>query len=243
MPPATALPAPEISFVSSEEGWLSTGGYSSDCTAAHVDIWHTSDAGASWALLGSSGIAAKQCTRQLSFVDSVHGFLVGWENSSARVIYRTSDGAMTWSPSQPLQPEFTSHVFSPTLNVGLVRAFGPTFLVPAYGYTDTSGGIQAVFESTDGGATWYVATAKRGDDPIVLVSATRWLQLIGPGQSVETTDRYTWHSYASDYSQAAPVPPQIAFGDTAIGYATVRGEIQVTVDGGLHWTEIKTPGT
>jgi hypothetical protein len=33
------------------------------------------------------------------------------------------------------------------------------------------------------------------------------------------------------------------FADDQVGYATVRGQIQLTLDGGLHWTEIKTPGT
>jgi photosystem II stability/assembly factor-like uncharacterized protein len=33
------------------------------------------------------------------------------------------------------------------------------------------------------------------------------------------------------------------FGDANVGYATVRGSIQRTTDGGAHWTAIKTPGT
>jgi photosystem II stability/assembly factor-like uncharacterized protein len=53
----------------------------------------------------------------------------------------------------------------------------------------------------------------------------------------------TWHLYPSDYSQAAPVAPQIVFSDPLVGYATVRGSIQRTIDGGPHWTYLKTPGT
>jgi hypothetical protein len=33
------------------------------------------------------------------------------------------------------------------------------------------------------------------------------------------------------------------FGDSLVGYATVRESIRRTVDGGLHWTYIRTPGT
>jgi photosystem II stability/assembly factor-like uncharacterized protein len=53
----------------------------------------------------------------------------------------------------------------------------------------------------------------------------------------------TWHAFTFDYSQAAPIAPEIVFGDPLVGYATVRGAIQRTVDGGAHWTQLKTPGT
>jgi photosystem II stability/assembly factor-like uncharacterized protein len=79
---------------------------------------------------------------------------------------------------------------------------------------------------------------------VAIVTESRWLQVIVPGQSVETTDAgKTWHAYASDYAQAAPVSPQVVFGDASVGYATVRGSIQRTDDGGLRWSQIKTPGT
>ncbi len=37
--------------------------------------------------------------------------------------------------------------------------------------------------------------------------------------------------------------PFVVFGDAEVGYATVRGSIQRTVDGGAHWERIDTPGT
>jgi photosystem II stability/assembly factor-like uncharacterized protein len=243
MPPAKAMPLPEVSFVNGAEGWLSTPSYTGNCSAVHTDIWHTTDAGSTWALLGSTGIADVLCKRGLSFVDPLHGFLGAWGES--QVIYRTSDGGMTWSASQPLpDPPGITHGASTKVDTGPVQAFGSTLLVPDYGNNGPTG-VQAVFHSTDGGATWtYLATAPNVADTVAFVSASRWVQLIGPGQSVETTDSgATWHQYASEYSQAAPIAPQIVFGDTMVGYATVRGEIQRTVDGGLTWTAIKTPGT
>lgn len=47
---------------------------------------------------------------------------------------------------------------------------------------------------------------------------------------------------ASDYDQAAPVAPDVVFGDSAVGYATVRGGLSRTLDGGLHWSALHTPG-
>jgi photosystem II stability/assembly factor-like uncharacterized protein len=132
------------------------------------------------------------------------------------------------------------------LPAGLVRAFGFTLLLPAWGMQPgAQAGTVYVFGSIDGGATWtYLATTGTGINNVTLVSASRWLELIVPEQSLETTDAgKTWHGYPSHYSQAAPVAPQIVFGDSSVGYATVRGSIQRTGDGGLHWTYIKTPGT
>jgi photosystem II stability/assembly factor-like uncharacterized protein len=243
MPPAKAMPLPEVSFVNGAEGWLSTSGYTGNCSAVHTDIWHTTDAGSTWALLGSTGIAHVLCKQGLSFVDPLHGFLGAWGES--QVIYRTSDGGMTWSASQPLpDPPGITHGAGTMVHTGLVQAFGSTLLVPDYG-NNGSTSVQAVFHSTDGGATWtYLSTAQLPPDDIAFVSQSRWLQVIAPGQSIETTDAgATWHPYESDYSQAAPIAPQVLFGDTMVGYATVRGEIQRTVDGGLHWSYIKTPGT
>jgi hypothetical protein len=45
----------------------------------------------------------------------------------------------------------------------------------------------------------------------------------------------------SDYSQAAAIPPVVIFADPMVGYATVRGSIQRTGDGGAHWTLLRTP--
>ena len=110
---------------------------------------------------------------------------------------------------------------------------------------NSAGDVEFVFRSTDGGATWsYLASAKDPNNQVVFVTATRWLELIGPGQSVETTNGgASWHPYASDYSQAAPIAADFVFADSQVGYGTVRGEISRTVDGGLHWVQVKSPGT
>jgi len=102
-----------------------------------------------------------------------------------------------------------------------------------------------VFLSTDGGASWtYVSTVPGSEGPTAFVTASRWIQLNPPGQSMETSDGgASWHPYTTDYGQAAAVGPDIVFGDASVGYATVRGAIQRTTDGGAHWTQIKAPGT
>jgi photosystem II stability/assembly factor-like uncharacterized protein len=241
------FPQPEISFVSDREGWLTTGGEpETQCNGETVAIWHTTDAGATWQLLGSNGIGYSQCKAHLSFVDAHRGFLDGSDPNRAPVIYRTTDGGGTWKGSRPLPnpPGFTTQAGGFTLQPGRVRALGSTLVVEA-SMQNSAGDVEYVFRSTDGGAIWtYLASANDPNNHVVFVTATRWLQLIGPGQSVETTDAgANWHAYASDYSQAAPIAADFVFGDSQVGYATVRGGISRTVDGGRQWTAIKTPGT
>jgi len=209
-PSGPSLVNAEISFVNEREGWLSSvGPPATQCTFQGVAIWHTADAGSTWELVTTTGIADAQCKHDVSFADALHGFI-----SAGDVIYRTSDGGRGWSASRPLPdpPGFTTQPGG-SLQAGRVHAFGPTLLLAAGGQ---SGGrfLTYVFRSPDGGASWSYATT------------------IG-----------MWHGYASDYSQAAGVAPSIIFGDADVGYATVRGGIQRSVDGGAHWSFIRTPGT
>ncbi len=251
------LPSPpmkdEISFTSDREGWLlrpgspepRTSPLLAQCNAQLVELWHTSDAGDTWTQLAPSGIADFQCKSALSFVDATHGFLSAWDPNHAPVVYRTADGGLTWNASQPLPdpPGFTTRGGGFSLGAGRVRAFGATLLVEAGG-SSGSGQRDYVFTSTDGGATWQYLVTLPQPEGFAFVTATRWLQISDVGALRETTDAgQTWHPYASDYGQAAPIAPTLVFGDAQVGYATVRGAIQRTVDGGAHWTVLHTSGT
>jgi len=244
----SGFPRPQISFVSDQEGWLSTGGSpETQCNAEVVAIWHTTDAGTTWESLGTKGISNSQCKGQLSFVDSNRGFLDGFDPNRAPVIYRTTDGGRTWIAGKPLPdpPGFKTVGGGFNLQPGLVRAFGSTLLLPVSGWLDSGTSAEYAFRSTDGGATWtYIARGKDDGIPIVFVTATRWLQLVNAGQSFETSDAgASWHQYRSDYSQAAGVAADFVFAGSQVGYGTVRGEIARTVDGGLHCVWINSPGT
>src|SRR2546428_801105 len=105
--------------------------------------------------------------------------------------------------------------------------------------------FEYVFLSTDGGTSWArLTTAQSTGTPIVFVTTKRWLRIGAPGESVETTDAgASWHAFVTDYAQAAPDAPDVVFGDPQIGYATVRGQLKRSLDGGAHWTDVKTPGT
>jgi hypothetical protein len=158
------------------------------------------------------------------------------------VIYRSTDSGTSWISSTPLlpPPSLTAQGATFLTITGRPRAFGSIVLVDAGGGQQT----KVVFRSTDAGATFTYASTAPTFFPIGYVTQTRWLQIAPPGQSMETTDGgATWHAYSTDYGQAAPTLPDVVFGDASVGYATARGGIKRTTDGGAHWTPITTPGT
>jgi hypothetical protein len=243
----------EVSFVDERLGWLLYPGVAAtQCSGAGAEIWHTTDGAATWQRVAyvdqqnqASGLGFAQCKGSLSFVDATHGFVVASDGNSTPRIYRTADGGHTWSGSTlPDPPDFkTSGGLA--LQAGLVERFGNTLYVKAWG--KQGGDIpdrQYIFRSTDGGAMWSWLT-KVPSRYIVMVTESRWLQLLIPGQSMESINSgQQWHPYESDFNTDTPVGgPQIVFADSRVGYAEGRGALQRTIDGGSHWERIATPGT
>jgi photosystem II stability/assembly factor-like uncharacterized protein len=235
-----------LTFINDQEGWGLTMG-ESQCNDAGT-IWHTTDGGSTWnnfPLVApkqhtDSGIAYTQCKEHIYFIDSNHGFVPAWDDNHRPTIYRTSDGGKTWSGSTlPDPPDFKTSPGGFTLRAATFKRFGSTLYVEAYGP-----GRQYLFRSTDGGATWSWLT-KVPSIYIAMVTESRWLQLVWPGQSMESTNSgQQWHPYESDFHTDTPVGgPQIVFADSQVGYAEGRGALQRTVDGGAHWERIATPGT
>jgi photosystem II stability/assembly factor-like uncharacterized protein len=232
-----------VSFINEREGWMqSDGSLNTPCPTQSIKVWHTGDGAASWSEIGATGIAATGCKGGIDFVSPTMGFIRIAGDQQA-FLYRTTDGGRTWSATAPMAepPGFvkTADVLYWT---GPVHAFGSALLASVERQSNP-GGTSFVYRSVDDGATWtYLAKLPFGRPGIA--TAVRWVQLLVPGQSQETTDAgATWHPYTSDYSQSAPVVPQIEFGDPLTAYATARGFIQRTVDGGAHWTQLETPGT
>lgn len=234
----------EESFIDGQEGWFDAGGSpATQCTAETVAVYHSVDAGTSWQRLPATGMAEAGCKEQISFVGAGHGFIDSWDDFHPPVIYRTLDGGQSWAASAPLPdpPGFTTRSGGFTLHAGRVQGFGGTLLVTAW----SGRGTGYVYRSLDGGASWgYLATTGGpGLSSVAFKTASLWFQLTGNG-AAETADAgASWHRVPTDYSQAAPIAPVVAFADPLLGYATVRGAFARTLDGGAHWAWLPTPGT
>jgi photosystem II stability/assembly factor-like uncharacterized protein len=245
----------DFSFVNATEGWFSGLSQVSTCSGnpfqvGSVELWHTGNGAATWEQVPvvswqeAHGTEYAQCKESLSFIDQAHGFLSAWDDNHPSTIYRTLDGGRTWEgKTLPDPPDFKRNPGGFTLRLGPVRKTGNALYVVASGKQQGSlPDRQYVYGSTDGGTTWTWLT-KVPSRYVVMVTESRWLQLLAPGQSMETTNAgQQWHAYASDFNSDTPVGgPQILFGDSKIGYAEGRGALQRTVDGGLHWSRITTP--
>jgi photosystem II stability/assembly factor-like uncharacterized protein len=235
-----------IAFVNDRDGWLlqpvpSIG----QCQTQAATLWRTRDGAATWQKLDAVGLAPAQCKSSVAFVDADHGYIPTWDEAGAPKIYRTADGGQTWTASSPLAdpPGFVTGPNGKTLRPDTVADFGSILFADFLAFNDASRFY--VYRSTDRGATWSFASAAPVQGVgVTLVTPTRWIQVIAPSASQETTNAgASWHAFASDYQQAAPIAPQIVFGDANTGYATVRGGLSRTMDGGAHWTSLKTPGT
>ena len=234
----TGLANIEVAFADDKAGiLLSTGSPATQCQTQTVTIWRTTDGAGQWQKLSSTGIADAMCKSGLAVADATHAFFAASDPSDPATVYRSADAGLTWKASGALASRAAAVYNMP----GRPRAFGSVVLIDATPAQQSRG----VFQSSDGGATFgFVSAAPIVDAPVGFVTQTRWLQIGPPGSSKETTDGgASWHAYTTDYSQAAPIAPDVVFGDAMVGYATVRGGIQRTTDGGAHWTTIKTPGT
>ncbi|MGH2377714.1 MAG: WD40/YVTN/BNR-like repeat-containing protein [Candidatus Limnocylindria bacterium] len=235
---------PRISFISDREGWVLTVDPAQAQCPENLTIWRTRDGGSTYDQVRPSGLPADACGAALTLVDAQHAFLTGGGNESEPFVYRTSDAGATWVASAP--PRAAGAPAS-ALSPGPVRSFGSVLLLRVMDWSK-SPVQQQVYRSTDGGASWaFLAAVPTASthDPLALATATRWLLLSVPAQSSqETTDAgATWHPYPSDYQQAAPIGPALYFADADVGYATVRGTIQRTIDGGARWSPLHTPAT
>ena len=244
----------ELSFIDDQHGWLMTAASpATQCQAEGVLLWRTADAGANWEKLSKmagpqgeepSGVGSRQCKEDLSFIDASHGFLSAWDPNSPPVIYRTSDGGNSWSPSLQL-PDPPGQQTSPggfSLRPAAVQQRDGVLVVGALGFQH-----MYVYRSTDGGTTWtYAATVPNAHDvgSIAFLDATHWWVSAEDVTSAYTADAgATWQAAPGQLQFAAPIAPVIVFADSQVGYATVRGLIKRTTDGGAHWTDIQTPGT
>jgi len=238
-----------MTFVDSTNGWvLFPGVPATSCSSQGAQLWRTTDGAKSWQLIASAvngqsapdALPFGQCKDAFAFADAKHGFLAAGDTADRPTIYRTADGGVTWSASTlPDPPGWVTGAGGTALRVESIKAFGGTILVDSLGTNDHGLPRSFVFRSSDGGVSWTYSVPSLGHE--VFVTPTRWLRISNNGQAEETLDAgQNYHVYPCDYQDAAGVWSVFVFADDSVGYGTVRGGVQRTVNGGAHWELIKT---
>ena len=231
MPPGAVT----FAFSSKDTGLAVGGSPAAQCQQQVVGVYRTQDGGRSWLPVKPSGIDPARCKDRVT-VTSAGAFLAAWSDRAAPVIYRTTDGGATWTASEPL-PDPPGQVTSSggaTLRPYAVAAFGDTLLAAAMGWQH-----RYVYRSLDRGAHWqWAATAADSQCGVSFIDATTWWN----GRQMTVDGGATWTRSAGYPSTAAPICATFAFEGTTAGYATVRGTIWRTGDGGATWQRIPTPG-
>jgi photosystem II stability/assembly factor-like uncharacterized protein len=129
-----------ITFVSETEGWI-TGGYNDGSSYL---VLHTTDAGANW-VDQSFGSGCYDCS-DVSFADSMHGWICGRDSGLRGHIHHTSDGGATWVRQNiPYADGTVSSVAFVDSNVGWAGT-SSIYLNPA----------GATLHTIDGGTTWTI---------------------------------------------------------------------------------------
>ncbi|HSP10241.1 MAG TPA: hypothetical protein VLU92_11675 [Candidatus Dormibacteraeota bacterium] len=218
-----------ISFVNDRVGYVLVP--VDDCTKSAAELFRTQDAGATWNLVA---LPPLRCVEYMTFVDVSHGFLSGVEGDYRAVVSRTSDGGQTWLQStMPDPPGWANSRAS--LGIEPIKAFGNIVLA--------AGVFNATiyyFRSSDSGASWIylpIAHDAKAGFPDFL-TPTHWLEL---NTAEETTDGgHGWHSFDTDYTSVVGLGASAIFPTPDVGYCANYGRIHFTVDGGVHWTVIKT---
>ena len=240
---------PLMAFADDRHGWvmvryaafMSASSPPSDgvCLSQEIQLWRTDDAATTWTLVSFAempgdtpgSVGASDCKDSMYFADAQHGF-IAVSGSIEQIVYRSSDGGVTWTRSQfPVPPAGPTNgrVVAIKALANEVRAFAPPY----------------VYGSVDAGATWHwLCETPFAVSNLAFVTASRWVALNPFGPSTETTDSgATWHPFATHYTQASLFAPQAVFADASVGYASAGNRIQRTEDGGAHWSSTGTPGT
>lgn len=196
-------------------------------------VYHTSDGGANWRNDWLPGVVDRGAL-DMSFVDERTGFLLGsrYLDADPIVIYRTTDGAVTWSPVEGSR----SSKLRTVLTI--------TFLDERTGWA--AGG--AILKTTDGGATWETQLATATVREIFFVDADAGFAVGGKTMLRTKDGGATWTNVTPGDDRIVDLRG-VHFLDAERGWVVGRGPdvtdgertykrslLLATTNGGESWT-------
>ncbi len=207
-----------VQFVDSANGWIS-GNYEMGGYIGYGGIFHSTDGGFSWREQYADTTDYFSYLGNGFFIDKSHGYV-----ADQYVILQTSDGGITWTPSEIGGRSAASISFTDSLN----------------GWAACDEGFLG--KSNDGGLNWSLSrpiSSYNGFTSIFFVDTSDGWVCDDQGRIIHTSDDgLTWSVQRSD-SSGRPIINSIFFIDKNDGWAVGNGIILHTTNGGV--TAVREP--
>jgi photosystem II stability/assembly factor-like uncharacterized protein len=255
-PPHTRLTQDSIAdFFSASLAWIAIP----RTNAATIQILHTADGGQTW----QRTTIQAAFPRQISFIDSQHGWLLAsWQQPGGAAettsVLRTADAGKTWTTISNALAASTDGPPPGRLPYGGQKS-GIRFLNASTGWvtgTVSAPNLAWLYVSYDGGSTWHqqplpmpagIASARLSILSPTFFSATDGVLPITFVNSATDSKIaiaiYVTHDGGSSWQSTTPLPGAFSivdFVDSQHGWATDGSILYRTSDGGQHWTQLPT---
>ncbi len=241
-----------LSFSDSTHGWL-LASYGGAAGSELVDVFKTSDGGASWKQTASvnpkqeipNGIPFPGDKTGLTFADQKNGWITGYWAADSVWFYTTHDGGLTWAfQSIPIPKGY--HTEGGSVGTHSPQFFGSKEGVLPVVFRGQNPPALMLYTTQDGGISWN-ATPPVQSALESLESFRGFQWSIVDAQHSFVSDGYKLY-YTSDGSHSfVSITPninfknlqQLDFVSEQLGLAIIDGILWKTNDGGHIWTEVK----
>ncbi|MGO8949366.1 MAG: hypothetical protein ACLQUY_17295 [Ktedonobacterales bacterium] len=239
-----------LDFVDSLHGWLDASPAGAAAGLFPINVWRTTDGGATWAQVGSYGVWAG--TPGMSFASATTGFACSDPGAPLPYLVSvTHDASSTWSKlSLPTPPGYSagdpSGAEPPVFTSATAGVLGVS-----YGSGPSAQALFTVYLTTDGGTSWQLGPTLSGAGVAGFAAASFPSSVLANGEvftAVAVNGQVTlyqlpvgatsWVKITTGSSSAGLLGgiTQLDFVSQTSGWAVTQAGLIGTTDGGVSWT-------
>jgi photosystem II stability/assembly factor-like uncharacterized protein len=225
----------QLDFIDSLHGWLAATPAGAATMQYPIDVWRTTDGGATWAKVASDPVVGR--TTGISFANTTTGFA----SAAGMLLSVTHDAGSTWSAvSLPTPPTHSASIVGPPVFTSVTNGV-LVVVYPLYPVLSTL----AIYRTADTGTTWQVSPPATGpESPGFLTSTISTGEVfvasidgINVPAGLVSTGATGWTviNTASSSRGLLKDMTQMDFVDATHGWALTKYGLIGTTDGGVTW--------